>query len=264
MLSVGANDAVLILSLLYLCVDLQCDWEAFHGCARPIHKWLMGSYVLVILSRLVYVAGMSLRRPGSDSFLLDLRQKDAAKTLMSVTWTVIMPAFAAWSVLGTCWIWAVQKETPQCLPSGAQVCFLVIWQVLSYLWVLIHCGLGAVAWLLERRLRRAEGDLRELEDPDVLARWGQVSRLEHYSALQTPGCGLTAAQILKLPGLKQAVLEDSGEAGEECPICLNCVTAGEQVRELELCGHKFHRSCIDLWLLRSAACPMCKGAVEAV
>jgi hypothetical protein len=33
-------------------------------------------------------------------------------------------------------------------------------------------------------------------------------------------------------------------------------------RELPGCGHVFHESCIDLWLLRRGDCPLCKHRVQ--
>ena len=44
-------------SLLYMCVDIQYEWDGFASCRRPIHKWLLLSYGLVVMSRLVHVAG---------------------------------------------------------------------------------------------------------------------------------------------------------------------------------------------------------------
>lgn len=70
----------------------------------------------------------------------------------------------------------------------------------------MHCGLGVVAWYLERRLRRAEGDLRQLEDQDLLSRWGQVSRLQSYAAvpgLAEPSEGLQAHEAQRCMTLRR-------------------------------------------------------------
>eukprot|EP00933_Yihiella_yeosuensis_P071443 TRINITY_DN7964_c0_g1_i1.p1 TRINITY_DN7964_c0_g1~~TRINITY_DN7964_c0_g1_i1.p1 ORF type:complete len:342 (+),score=36.18 TRINITY_DN7964_c0_g1_i1:105-1028(+) len=271
---VAWNDVCLVISLVYLCMDIQYEWEGFSSCKRPIHYWLLGSYTLVVISRLVHMTGKFMSRSDAHDFMLDLRQKNAAlRVLMSLTWLGIVPLFTFWTGLGTKWIWDVQTGTPDCLPGGAHLWFLYIWQVLSYLWVVMHGGLGAVAWYLERRLRSAEGDLRQLEDQDLLQRWGQVSQLQGYtSAPGLPGgkgAGLTAAQISELPGLMTIGEDAAGIAGpdtecEDCPICLTELQPGENARQLKMCGHTFHRSCIDLWLYRQANCPLCKGDVKAV
>jgi len=260
---VNLNDSILIVSLLYLCVDIQFDWESFSSCSKPIHVWLMLSYLLVVISRLVHVAATS--SGDSNDFMLDLRQKNTTlRLLMSVMWLVIVPLFTAWTMLGTSWIWSITTQTPECLPGGAHLWFLGIWQALSYVWILVHGGLAAVAWYLERKLRTAEGDLRQLEDQDLLARWGQVSRLQNYTTVPglpgaAEGVGLQASEIAELPGL---ITVQPGQELEDCPICLTELCSGEKARQLG-CGHVFHRSCIDLWLYRQASCPLCKTDVEA-
>jgi len=40
-----------------MCIDIQYEWDGFASCRRPIHKWLLLSYSLVVMSRLVHVAG---------------------------------------------------------------------------------------------------------------------------------------------------------------------------------------------------------------
>jgi len=260
---VGCNDAVLVISLLYLSIDIQYDWDTFSACYKPIHKWLLVSYTLIVASRLVHIVGSLTSSAESGDFLLNLRQKHAVvRFLTSFTWFIIVPAFTFWSAIGTKWILEVREHTPHCLPSGVHLWFLVIWQVLGYLWVLIHCGLGAMAWFLEHRLRNAELDLEQIEDADVVTRWGQVSRLSGYTAVQglSKEGGLAPSKILALPSAEMP--DHPGMVEEECPICLNVLKCGDTVRQLGPCGHTFHRSCIDLWLLRRADCPLCKHKVK--
>lgn len=47
-----------------------------------------------------------------------------------------------------------------------------------------------------------------------------------------------------------------------CSICLDDFESGQNVRVLP-CEHRFHRKCVDPWLLRvSDACPLCKASVN--
>jgi len=263
------NDVVLVMSLLYLSIDIQQESEAFSNCQRPLHKWLLVSYLLVICSRLIYIAGtvISMHDTGGD-FLLNLRQKSTTlRMLTSFTWLVIMPFFTVWSMVGTAWLWQARTSTPQCLPSGMHLWFFMIWQVLSYAWIMVHCSLGAVAWFLERRLRKHESDLRQIEDADVVSRWGTVSQLQGYTSL--PGMqlsqGLTPAEINSLPSTIMAECSECSEnTEEECSICLHAIRTGDSMRQLAGCRHCFHKSCIDLWLLRSTSCPLCKRNVGTV
>lgn len=265
-LQVGLNDAVLIMSLVYLSFDIYSEWDDFSSCKKPIHQWLLVSYGLVTLSRLVHVAVALMSRADSQDFMLDLRQKNGfLRLLTSLMWLVIVPLFTAWSIVGSAWIWEVGQSSPECLPGGAHWWFLCIWQVLSYIWIAIHGGLGIVAWYLERRLRSAEVDLQQLEDQDLLSRWGQVSRLQSFTSLPSLGAGsndgLSASEIGDLPGLFEVCQTAQCEL-EDCPICLTELRPGECARELKACGHSFHRSCIDLWLYRRADCPLCKCQVK--
>ena len=47
------------------------------------------------------------------------------------------------------------------------------------------------------------------------------------------------------------------EEAKKCSICLNIFCDGEDMRYLT-CLHRFHKECIDAWLLRNITCPLCK------
>lgn len=273
---VGVNEIILVSSLLYLCADIVYEWKAFAGCSQPVNLWLLGSYLLVVVSRCIYVVG-SLKQPNvyPEDFLLNLRQRSSLlRYLVKFTWLALMPAFSLWTFIGTAWLHDVRNSTPTCLPSGSHLWFLVVWQVLSYLWILIHGSLGFMAWFLERRVKKAESDLQQIEDDDLLSRWGQVSQLSGYAALQGMiSTGLTPEEISTLPSFivpEPCEVSSSKSsrfleaADDDCPICLNVFKPGDAVRKLNVCGHHFHRCCIDLWLLRSLDCPLCKRKVLKV
>lgn len=270
----GMNDGILLVSLLYSCVDLLCEWDVFSGCSRPIHKWLIVSYASVIGFRVTHLAGMhtsgvdngTSRSGVAGDFLLDLRHKNTIPRLLaSMTWLLTLPFFTLWTLLGTSWLWTVVHETPQCVPTATHLWFSAFWLGLCYIWVGIHAALGIVAWVLECRVRRAETDLAQIEDTDVRSRWGNVSQLSGFRSLEGAlEGGLTPSEILALPCGTSLQDDVEAECGEcvECSICLNGVECGESIRRLPACGHIFHRSCIDLWLLRRADCPLCKRCVK--
>jgi len=260
------NDGVLVISLLYLSIDMQYQWHEFVGCHWPVHRWLLVSYFFILAFRLMHVLGSAHAAAGSGDFLLNLRHKDGlAHLLMSLTWLFVLPLFAIWTAVGSFWLWESKKLSSQCLPMGMPLCFIITWQILSYAWILIHCTLGGIAWVLERRLRRTEASLRAMEDPDTLSRWGQVSTLvglSGYPSLTNNSLGgLTPDQIKALPEAQASVMEL--DEISECSICLNELNDGDAMRQLGGCGHCFHKSCIDLWLLRRADCPLCKQNVLA-
>ena len=53
------------------------------------------------------------------------------------------------------------------------------------------------------------------------------------------------AEIAQLPTLRWYL---GCKAGDECAVCLQDYTEGDELRELQ-CGHSFHHKCIDKWLL---------------
>mmetsp|Transcript_103930 Transcript_103930/g.323953 ORF Transcript_103930/g.323953 Transcript_103930/m.323953 type:complete len:274 (+) Transcript_103930:129-950(+) len=47
----------------------------------------------------------------------------------------------------------------------------------------------------------------------------------------------------------------------QCCVCLEQFRQGEELRMLP-CMHRYHRECIDRWLTRSPACPVCKHDIS--
>jgi|Transcript_51501 hypothetical protein len=254
------NDMVLLMSLLYLCVDMQFSWHEFDHCRWPIHRWLLVSYAFIVGFRVVHVAGQVNSSAESGDFLLNLRHKGMlSRALISAVWGLLLPLFLVWTVVGSYWLWDSKSHSSKCLPMGMLFTFISTWLALSYVWIIVHMGVGVVAFTMERRLRNAEFNLRAIEDADMLVRWGQVSQLSGYMSLANGlEGGLTPSEIASLPDL----VATTADAGCECPICLCDVQVGDNVRQLQVCGHTFHRSCLDLWLLRRADCPLCKRNVR--
>lgn len=261
MFRVARNDTLLIASLGYLILDLSFEWQAFSRCPRPIHKWLVGTYLFVIAWRVLSNVAASRSSTEVGAVSLNLRHKDpTSRIVVGLMWFGLPPLLLFWSILGSVWTWEVMTLAPERMPGGLHFGFLFIWQFLGYVWLVVQSIVNSTAWTLERRVRQAEHDLRQIQDADVVSRWGNVGSLDGYSSLPATmaGGGMPPAQIRILPGVRRRAM---GEVDEDCPICLNGLQADETVRKLEACGHEFHRSCIDLWLLRSMDCPMCKTKV---
>ncbi|XP_042016449.1 RING-H2 finger protein ATL70-like [Salvia splendens] len=65
--------------------------------------------------------------------------------------------------------------------------------------------------------------------------------------------GLDAAAISAIPLYTYARLGPSG-----CAVCLGEYKESEEVRLMPECGHVFHRSSIDPWLMIHPRCPICR------
>lgn len=47
----------------------------------------------------------------------------------------------------------------------------------------------------------------------------------------------------------------------ECPVCLSAFIDGEDIRQIALCKHSFHSSCVDAWLRSHPSCPVCRVCI---
>jgi len=65
---------------------------------------------------------------------------------------------------------------------------------------------------------------------------------------------LDAFPTIKANELKVGIQEENSQ----CPICLVEYAASEVLRQLPICGHIFHTSCVDSWLQKQPTCPVCR------
>ena len=74
--------------------------------------------------------------------------------------------------------------------------------------------------------------------------------------------GLSAAELGTLPchDFKQAEAA-GGAGGGDCAVCLEAFEPGDRCRRLPRCEHSFHAECVDSWLRKSGACPVCRAEV---
>jgi hypothetical protein len=55
------------------------------------------------------------------------------------------------------------------------------------------------------------------------------------------------------------LLKEYNSTGHECAVCLtNCT---QETHTLD-CGHVYHTTCIDKWLISHGTCPMCRHIVK--
>jgi len=258
---VSAADWLQFTSLGYAALDLCFEWDAFNTCSKPIHQWLLSSYIFGFLFRASQIVGNHYADEGKE-FLLSMRQQRTLPRILTLmTWFCILPLFIGSSLLGSVWMYEIMWKCPECLPSGSPSWFILLWQAVSYLWIAVYILFGVASWLTERRLSIAEHNLRQVEDGDSLSRWGRISDLVDNDTMgKGKNAGLSPAQIASLPA-KTWHCCDEPESGAECSICLCDLDEGDAVRTLPGCNHVFHKACIDLWVVRRADCPLCKRHV---
>lgn len=52
------------------------------------------------------------------------------------------------------------------------------------------------------------------------------------------------------------------DTDHSCAICQDSLTAEQEGRKLNACGHWFHKACIDTWLNTNVHCPVCRHDIR--
>ncbi|KAG4959050.1 hypothetical protein AAZX31_13G075500 [Glycine max] len=73
--------------------------------------------------------------------------------------------------------------------------------------------------------------------------------------------GLPPRDINNLPRFLLAK-GSANRPDSHCVVCLDAFRNAQWCRKLAACGHVFHRTCVDTWLLKVAACPTCRTPVR--
>jgi E3 ubiquitin-protein ligase ATL41 len=62
------------------------------------------------------------------------------------------------------------------------------------------------------------------------------------------------------PGRWGGVGKAKAASADGCAVCIEELQEGALVRMLPSCKHYFHASCVDVWLLSHATCPVCRAS----
>lgn len=238
-------------------------------CMMSMRKWLVVSFTNMALFRVSLKAGQNTSH-AKENFIFSLRQQSfLPRLLIGLIWCILLPFSAVWTVLGSMWFYAAIQSTSGCVTTGTQPWLVGFWQLLSYMWVSIYIFYFGISIVVECRLRLAENNMRLIETPESLTRWGRLLPSSLGAEPLTMAAealrvykGLRPTEIQALPDAE--IYEECTFMGNEihCSICLSDFCEGDKIRPLPGCGHCFHQSCVDLWLLRRADCPLCKGKVS--
>jgi len=79
-------------------------------------------------------------------------------------------------------------------------------------------------------------------------------RRHHLPEMRGSG-GLNSQALRKL---RQYTFNKAEMKADECTVCMEDFETGEMITELPMCGHTFHKDCVDLWLRQHASCPICR------
>lgn len=73
------------------------------------------------------------------------------------------------------------------------------------------------------------------------------------------GTSMSKGDIEKLPCFD---FKGTSSSSADCAVCLEIFRVGDKCRLLPFCKHSFHAECVDLWLLRTPICPICRAGAE--
>ncbi|GKV18176.1 hypothetical protein SLEP1_g28597 [Rubroshorea leprosula] len=73
--------------------------------------------------------------------------------------------------------------------------------------------------------------------------------------------GFSPKLLRKLPQFRFSKQTTHTYFEADCAVCLDGFRQGQWCRKLDGCGHLFHRKCVDTWLVKIAACPVCRRRV---
>lgn len=255
--------ALMCVCFLYSVVDVMLMES--NDCMVGMQKWLLVSYVNIALFRGAHQVGQKHSNAGKK-FIFSFRHASYMLRFVVVfIWVFLVPFFAVWTAVGTSWYRQALNRTDRCTESLPPSLMVMVWQVLSYIGILLYGMIFAVSVTIELRLRKQERDLQMVETDEIRSWWGRLSveiAETDLSILSKKSPGLQPQQIQQLSEIQLTTncLERTDES--LCAICITDFAEGDRIRCLPPCGHHFHKSCIDLWLLRQAECPMCKCKVD--
>lgn len=118
--------------------DLVIQWDRYMLCSRPINVWTMTSYLNVASFRILQhiseekriVTSLSLVVPvchhleelDDDEYFFSITSSERWQ-LKALQYGVVFPALVGWTVLGTCWISDIARQTPHCVGHLINLCY---------------------------------------------------------------------------------------------------------------------------------------------
>jgi E3 ubiquitin-protein ligase RNF38/44 len=86
----------------------------------------------------------------------------------------------------------------------------------------------------------------------------------HSTPSSNPPKGLPLKDLKKLPRFRFSTKTTPETAADQssCVVCLEDIKQGQWCRNLVGCGHVLHMKCVDSWLVKVSACPICRTRVE--
>ncbi|KAF0906096.1 hypothetical protein E2562_009099 [Oryza meyeriana var. granulata] len=151
-----------------------------------------------------------------------------------------------------------RRRRPDCAGAGARILSLGVQAAVMAAALALFLLFAAAAAILLLHLVVAARAFRNQQHGRSRYRVPETSSSPPPYASRV---GLSPADLRLLPCFAVST-SSSSSSPQLCAICLEVACAGERWRALPACGHAFHAACVDRWLARAAACPVCRAAVS--
>ena len=149
-LRINCLDIMIFSAVAYAASDLIANWTTYQQCSKPLHIWLLVSYVLTITFRFLHFAGhvLSFRSmPSEEGEDFNWNRAQALRTLSYVIILIVFPAFTFWGVIGTVWFMDANDSTGNCFTDFEEYSFIIFWLIVTYIWIIAYVLLLALTAL---------------------------------------------------------------------------------------------------------------------
>ena len=215
-------------------VILPMYWYDKDICSQENHdKWNWWA-LLSTLRMFVYMAAVVFMHYNRD-WIIENHRVVQANNIRNM----VDAAGFVWFLVGNVWVFSDEVDCSD--PGKSHVYNLCLWMlIINYVQICLPCIIALFfipffCFCMPCLIR-------------VLA------RLHNQNAPK----GATDTLINTLP--VETISERLNESEKTCPVCLNDMDVGDEVRNLP-CRHLFHKDCVDEWLRVNASCPTCRMCI---
>jgi len=255
-MALGALKFVWYAYLVVSMVRVVLLWGEFR-CEQPVQVWILAHQFLTLLVCLGYqlVRHFHRRQGGAGNWspqlvlLVPLDGSCMQRAVFLPLLFIMLPAFLASCCLGLyCLVkyWVLSSTFQSCWPDDDVNEPQVLAFVLS-----AGCLCGGYLLLFNLCTICRRSQMIRARSATVAAGRAAVRPME-YS-----GAGLLGPELLRY--CPEA--ECDKDASVHCSICQENCREGQLIRTVVVCGHQYHRECLELWLQNRPTCPNCNQDV---
>jgi len=230
---------VLIGSLIYI--------KELSTCAAPMHIWVIGEWVGLILAITV---------GASEKVRLFIGEKLAI---------FVFFVFCMWTVSGAFMLVYVLIKSPSCIPSSMienMVIFTLVTLILFAVGVFALCksGLGVF-----NQFFHSETQAKDVAEEIISGKIDAEEYIRSNPEIDDYVLFKKELDLFVTHCNFNVVPDPSAPADEqpECCICMDQFETDRSALRFPCCGHLYHTGCLTKWLEKKTTCPLCRQGVRS-